>query len=893
MFSAVEDDDDFSVSGAASSKLASLFNADGGGSQSDKQSFTYNAPKQPQKPKSAASASQSTSGKQSQSQMNILHAVAVHTFKYDGSKHINEGKLGLAIIGNHQSLTYRLLLYKGQKQHVAFATISPTFTFVIQANNYANFYDDTRQNWSINFDTSQAITEFAKQVCMAKANTSKASSMKSPLSQDLALGEGDVLDVGDVVEIKYTGWFFTNNTFGTMFESNETSKKALRFRIGKGKQIKGLEDGVIGMKKNGRKLIVIPPCCGYASVEKAEASLKTNVLIYEVEMVKCRFTKDSASTHSSTPDQTDFETDRKTDSPSRSHSSSLAEDSSIRARCASLSEQLTQSPNKKKATIISRIVKMGQPMLPLQGAAVAQPSSESENEEELAAAIISEPVAISGEATNKPIPKPRPQQAVSNSNQQTTTFDTQPVTSTVAQSMNVFPSTQLLPHSLPLAANPSFSLLPQSSFSQAVQSPIFVGGGDGHLSLLLTENRTQNTELRMHMAKLAEKLDLVLTKVDNRAAENAMALPSMDSRTLSQNVQRICRENESLQTDVKDKNAKIEAQNEKICDLLQKNQKYIEQSTNLLEQRNNSMQTNASQLNSKFESLENENRKLLRELKEARDQLCVAQEQVQHSEEKLNRMAMEKDGAIQNYQKLGEDISQFENRKTEWEKEKQEMHDRIEALENTKAAVETDKMVEDVRREYEDQLARLNEQIKQLKTKSPSNATPNIANELKKIMNAVFKHLQSEFKVEENYTGAYVNEQLKQKIIHITLQLTQKYSQKLDDSTDGLGATSADVVDDDKPAEEKSVDFENKIASSISESTQDDECVEPSENQSIPALEEKQMVEVTPADDDAKKLELPGDHISDTSEEYEPWKPQPPPPPTFIEEAEDEDDWLK
>ena len=48
----------------------------------------------------------------------------------------------------------------------------------------------------------------------------------------------------------------------------------------------------------------------------------------------------------------------------------------------------------------------------------------------------------------------------------------------------------------------------------------------------------------------------------------------MEAAVLMSNVQRIIMENERLKKDVFDKSARIETQNEKIADLLQRNQKY-------------------------------------------------------------------------------------------------------------------------------------------------------------------------------------------------------------------------------------------------------------------------------------------------------------------------------
>lgn len=46
---------------------------------------------------------------------------------------------------------------------------------------------------------------------MAKANISAVTKL---IQQDLSLGDGGAIESGDSVEVKYTGWLFTNGTFG-------------------------------------------------------------------------------------------------------------------------------------------------------------------------------------------------------------------------------------------------------------------------------------------------------------------------------------------------------------------------------------------------------------------------------------------------------------------------------------------------------------------------------------------------------------------------------------------------------------------------------------------------------------------------------------------------------
>ena len=78
----------------------------------------------------------------------------------------------------------------------------------VQANNYANFYDDHRQAWSLHFSSDEDAIKIAKnvstilypipshhqvfsppQIAMCKANSSSSWKL---IKQDLVLGEGPV-----------------------------------------------------------------------------------------------------------------------------------------------------------------------------------------------------------------------------------------------------------------------------------------------------------------------------------------------------------------------------------------------------------------------------------------------------------------------------------------------------------------------------------------------------------------------------------------------------------------------------------------------------------------------------------------------------------------------------
>lgn len=63
------------------------------------------------------------------------------------------------------------------------------------------------------------------QVCLAKANS--AASLDAALVQDLRVGEGQAVEMGDFLEVSYTGWLMQNHAIGQVMELSSTSFRVL------------------------------------------------------------------------------------------------------------------------------------------------------------------------------------------------------------------------------------------------------------------------------------------------------------------------------------------------------------------------------------------------------------------------------------------------------------------------------------------------------------------------------------------------------------------------------------------------------------------------------------------------------------------------------------------
>jgi FKBP-type peptidyl-prolyl cis-trans isomerase FkpA len=76
---------------------------------------------------------------------------------------------------------------------------------------------------------------------------------------DIKLGEGKEVEVGDTVEVHYVGTLQD----GVEFDSSKKRGVPFSFTVGDGMVIEGWEKGLVGMKVGGQRILVVPPSMGY------------------------------------------------------------------------------------------------------------------------------------------------------------------------------------------------------------------------------------------------------------------------------------------------------------------------------------------------------------------------------------------------------------------------------------------------------------------------------------------------------------------------------------------------------------------------------------------------------------------------------------------------------
>ncbi len=98
--------------------------------------------------------------------------------------------------------------------------------------------------------------------------------------RDLQVGDGAVVQAGQMVAVNYDGRF----PDGSQFDASRPGNPIL-FQIGVRRVIDGWDQGVVGMKIGGKRQLIIPPSLGYGPAGSPPVIPPNATLVFTVEVV--------------------------------------------------------------------------------------------------------------------------------------------------------------------------------------------------------------------------------------------------------------------------------------------------------------------------------------------------------------------------------------------------------------------------------------------------------------------------------------------------------------------------------------------------------------------------------------------------------------------------------
>lgn len=115
----------------------------------------------------------------------------------------------------------------------------------------------------------------------APAPSAKPSSL---VKEDTVVGKGPAAKTGDSVSVQYTGTLLD----GTKFDSSRDRDEPFEFKLGAGMVIKGWDEGVVGMKKGGKRRLTIPSELGYGKQGSPPKIPPDATLVFDVELLEIK-----------------------------------------------------------------------------------------------------------------------------------------------------------------------------------------------------------------------------------------------------------------------------------------------------------------------------------------------------------------------------------------------------------------------------------------------------------------------------------------------------------------------------------------------------------------------------------------------------------------------------
>jgi peptidylprolyl isomerase len=106
--------------------------------------------------------------------------------------------------------------------------------------------------------------------------------------EDVVVGTGAQPKTGQTAVVHYTGWLWEGGKKGKKFDSSVDRGEPFTFPVGRGRVIKGWDEGVATMKAGGKRNLLIPPSLGYGASGAGGVIPGNATLFFEVELLEVK-----------------------------------------------------------------------------------------------------------------------------------------------------------------------------------------------------------------------------------------------------------------------------------------------------------------------------------------------------------------------------------------------------------------------------------------------------------------------------------------------------------------------------------------------------------------------------------------------------------------------------
>jgi FKBP-type peptidyl-prolyl cis-trans isomerase len=106
--------------------------------------------------------------------------------------------------------------------------------------------------------------------------------------RDLKAGTGAAAEVGDVATMQFTGWLEEKGGKGRELYDTHTRNDPVAFVIGTDHVMPAWNEGIVGMRVGGKRLLRVPPELGYGADGVQDLVPPNSRLIFVIELQELR-----------------------------------------------------------------------------------------------------------------------------------------------------------------------------------------------------------------------------------------------------------------------------------------------------------------------------------------------------------------------------------------------------------------------------------------------------------------------------------------------------------------------------------------------------------------------------------------------------------------------------
>ncbi|KAL0276130.1 UNVERIFIED_CONTAM: hypothetical protein PYX00_003773 [Menopon gallinae] len=612
----------------------------------------------------------------------LISAYPVQLFKFEQNNYVNLGPGGIFLVRNLDLHLYQIYL-KNQTNYINKVCLSTNFVFTVMENNYASFYDDVRQNWSILFSTQTDVQDFAKEVAIAKYNSQlKPEKM---IVQDLAPLPSHTTKPGDIIRVKYFSYIMTAN------ELVPHNEDLAVIDIGEHNPFPWVA-GLHGCGLNCKRLVILPNklAAPWSSNVQSESSV---ILELEVQSIISR--------ENIVESEQNMIVSYEVDQP--------------RSASEPMSDRHRKRDRKSREGIDNRIF--------------LERQVEDEIERELAEEDIDGTPELEAPTENKFILKSHRQDIISR----------------IAR----------MGQPLPLPSSASEPEKRAVEFSEQQPHNLMIvkshtEGEDYQSRMAMLDSDYRTTRMARPDSDLTTTINKVMEKVDDVLNKSATG---QDPLSVISTINIVITENENLKSELHHQRSQIEEQDEKIQELLDITQRYIEKLAD-------ANSPTASEVASKFNDLESK-------LQETENKMNAANYRIFHLSSIIDKYKRE---ITQKERQIGDRNAALSKLEDKLRTQGQLLQSIEMAF--AKSAAEN-KILTNLNEKQKVEISKFNQPQKVQEGYSSGKSTP-VQNteceaEIKKVMNAVNKKLQMRFEPGKFYSGQEIKDTIATTIKDVTI----------------------------------------------------------------------------------------------------------------------------